>query len=70
MQRARKDWRKKKKKIHDWTRKKKKDRKKKKPNHPRLISGRINKQGNLFMRLVLGSCKMSSSRFLHPPVKS
>ena len=38
---------------------------KKEVAHSRLVAGRFNKQGNLFIRLVLGGCK--TSRSLHLP---
>jgi len=37
---------------------------KKEADHPRLVGGNFNKQGNLLMRLVLGSCKMGCSPYL------
>ena len=41
---------------------------KKKAAQSRLAGGSLNKQGDLFMRLVLGQFKRS--RFLHPYAKS
>lgn len=41
---------------------------KKEAHHSRLVGGRINKQGNLYTRLVLGSPKMSRSP--HPPTRT
>ena len=38
-----------------------KERQKNKADLPRLIGGRLNKQGDLHIRLVVGSLKMSSS---------
>lgn len=37
---------------------------KKETGHSRLVGGRFNKQGNLPMRLVLGSCKVNRSAHL------
>ena len=44
-----------------------KERLKKEVDHSRLVGGRFNKQVNLHMRLVLGSCNMSRS--LHSPAR-
>ena len=44
------------------------ERLKKEADHSRLVGGRFNNQGNLFLRLVLVDCK--TSRSLRLPAKS
>lgn len=42
-------------------------REERKGGHSRLAGGRFNKQGDLYMRLVLGGCKINRSQ--HPPTR-
>ena len=44
-----------------------KERPKKEADHSKLVGGKLNEQGNLFMRLVLGSHKLK--RTPHPPAR-
>lgn len=41
-----------------------KKRLRKEADHSRSVDGRVNKQGNLYRRLVIGGCKMSRSPYL------